>query len=406
MLSIFRTLVLFALIAWVATIGQSALAQTNNLGTDIPTAGSALTTPSESTQPTTAALPFDLRVSPSVVELAMKPGKIVTQAFLLTNHGTIDQQVTVELRDFKSQGIDGLPDIQPDTNFTYATLINSEIDFNQPFLLPAGESQQLILSIDLPEETVEKDWYLSLLMLTEPDLSQTVAGGTNGQKEIVSQGKENNQSETNNQDELLNQDSKFAEFDQFSFSPPETRSQTLTKGAVAAHILLRVTSDNQPQQAWKIQLKLPKVIDSLQKISLSPVVTNLGNSYGTPQFSLLVTDWRKQVILDQTGLPERILAGGQRRVLAQQPQKEDPRSLTGVPFVFAPKFALGSYTFRASIADPNGGNPEVVEETVIALPFSLIGLVFGIWLIRWIIKKITSGRDRQLQTTDLSEVES
>lgn len=400
MLSIFRTLVLFALIAWVATIGQSALAQTNNLGTDIPTAGSALTTPSESTQPTTAALPFDLRVSPSVVELAMKPGKIVTQAFLLTNHGTIDQQVTVELRDFKSQGIDGLPDIQPDTNFTYATLINSEIDFNQPFLLSAGESQQLILSIDLPEEAVEKDWYLSLLMRTEPDLSQTVVGEIRGQEGINSQG------EVNNQSEMHNQDSKFTEFDQFSFSPPETRSQTLTKGAVAAHILLRVTSDNQPQQAWKIQLKLPKVIDSLQKISLSPVVTNLGNSYGTPQFSLLVTDWRKQVILDQTGLPERILAGGQRRVLAQQPQKEDPRSLTGVPFVFAPKFALGSYTFRASIADPNGGNPEVVEETVIALPFSLIGLVFGIWLIRWIIKKITSGKDRQLQTTDLSEVES
>jgi len=269
--------------------------------------------------------PIDLSISPSVVEFAVQPGKTVTQAFELQNNGTVPLQVTPQLRDFQADGPDGLAKILPSLSFPYGELVNSEIKLDQPFTLRPGSSQQLVVSLAIPETAKQQDWYISLVAKTRPDLTDTVMSGSN----------------------------------------------TTAQGTIVSHILLRITNDNKEPLSWKIDLQLPHFIDSLQKLTFQPDITNLSRTYATPELHVAILDWRKQIVSQQEGLPERILAQSTRSIPAKQARKDDPRSFEGIPFTLNQSFAIGPYTVRASIANTTG-EPTIVEQQVIAFPFSIL----------------------------------
>jgi hypothetical protein len=269
--------------------------------------------------------PIDLSISPSVVEFAVQPGKTVTQAFELKNNGTVPLQVTPQLRDFQADGPDGLARILPSLSFPYGELVNSEIKLDQPFTLQPGSSQQLVVSLAIPETAKQQDWYISLVAKTKPDLSGTIFTGSN----------------------------------------------TTAQGTIVAHMLLRITDDNKEPLSWKIDLQLPHFMDTLQKLTFKTEVTNLSRTYATPELNVAITDWRHQIVSQQEGLPERILAQSTRTIPAKQARKDDPRSFEGIPFTLNQPFPLGPYTVRASIANTTG-EPTVVEQQVIAFPFSIL----------------------------------
>ncbi len=284
--------------------------------------------------------PFDLSISPSVVEFAVRPGKSVTQAFELKNNGSVPLKVTPQLRDFQADGLHGLVTILPSLSFPYGKLVNSDIALDQPFTLPAGASQQLVISLTIPENAREQDWYLSLVARTQPDLADTV------------------------------------------FSPS---SNTTTQGTIVAHMLLRVTQNNQEPLAWKINLELPRFIDSLQRVKFTPTVSNLSRTYAIPDLHVTVLNWQKRIVSEQSGLPERILAQAERKIPAQQTRKDDPRSYEGIPFSLNEKFALGPYTVRASIANSTGG-PTIVEQEVFAFPFSILAAILVLVVLIWFLR--------------------
>jgi hypothetical protein len=291
-------------------------------------------------------VPFQLTIAPSVVELAIMPGKAITQVITLKNAGSVDLQVTPQLRDFTSSEISGVPKLLPTISFPYASLANSEIAFDQPFVLKAGQSEQFVLSINVPENAPERDWYFTLLAKTQADTSGTLY----------------------------------------------QTSLAKTEGTIGANILVRVTQDNAFPLTWKADLPLPKIIDSLQKIEFSPVVTNTSQTYAIPEVSVVILDWRNQIVSEQSGLPERILAQGSRQIMAQQPRKDDPRSLEGVPFILGQRFLLGPYTVRVSIAN-NTTTPLVVEQTVWAIPFVLLTALLGFSLL-WSVLRAYRARSR------------
>lgn len=257
--------------------------------------------------------------------MAIQPGKVVTQAFLIENNGTVDLEIRPTLRDFAADGESGLPKLLPTSTFPYAQLVNSEIQLNRPFLLPAGQSEQLVLEVRPSELAEQRDWYFTLLLETTPDTSNTV---------IQNHG-------------------------------------AATTGQIGANVLLRVTQTNQVPLRWDVLFELPRFIDSLQKLEFTALVSNQSQTVAAPDMTVTILKGNEEIVSEQTALPDRILAQSARRIYAQQARKDDPRSLEGVPFRFEPAFALGKYTVRASIRN-NSGGPYVMEQEFWALPFSLV----------------------------------
>jgi hypothetical protein len=262
--------------------------------------------------------------------MAIQPGKVVTQAFLIENNGTVDLEIRPTLRDFTADGETGVPQLLESSTFPYAQLVNSEIRLNQPFTLPAGQSEQLVLEVRPSELAEQKDWYFAVWLETKPDTRYTVL---------------------------------------------ET-SGAATTGQIGANVLVRVTQTNQIPLRWDVRFELPRFIDSLQKLEFTALVSNQSQTMAAPDMTVTVLKGDDQILSEDTALPDRILAQSSRRIYAQQARKDDPRSFEGVPFRFEPVFALGRYTVRASIRNNTGG-PYVVEHELWALPFSLIvGIVF------------------------------
>lgn len=295
--------------------------------------------------------PLQLSISPSVLEAAIKPGKTITKAFQVKNNGLEDTSLKFVLRDFEANGQTGQPKLLPDSTFPYAHLANADFQLGDEFILPAGESTQAVLTISVPENAPEKDWYFILLAKTSNEGS-------------------------------------FAGV-----------SQAHPQGSVGANILVRVTNDNTIPLNWKLDLNLPPVIDSLQTLSFEPLVHNESVTFAIPEMNLVILDWRGKIVSEQQALPQRVLAQSSRRMLAARPQKDDPRSLEGIPFSFAPRFALGPYKVRASVVNDIDG-PVVVEETVYAVPFSIIAALIVLAVGVVVVKKLPSAANRKSSTVD------
>lgn len=268
---------------------------------------------------------FDLSVSPSVVEVALMPGKLVTQAIQVENAGQYDVVITPTLHDFIADNESGIPQLQTATTFPYARLDNADYQLNTPFALRAGESTQLVVALDPPETAPERDWYFTLLLTAVPDQSTSVA-----------------------------------------------QVAASSRGAVGVNFLVSVTPTDALEREWGLTLqRLPRFMDSLQSITFDVIAENRSTHVGTPDLRILVLDARKQVVYEATGLAERVLAGSRRSLQAAQTDPQDPRSLQGAPFTFDPLFAWGPYTVRATIRNGTNG-PVIMEQTVWALPFSLL----------------------------------
>lgn len=281
--------------------------------------------------------PIQLSIEPSVLEVAIKPGKTITKAFQVKNQGSSDVSLKFVLRDFTADNKTGQPHLLDTSSFPYAGLANSEFELGDEFLLPAGESTQAVLKLEVPENAVEKDWYFLLIAQSSSD--DSFAGVT----------------------------------------------QAHPQGSVAANVLVRITQDNIIPLNWRLELNLPRFIDSLQSLSFEPLIHNDSTTYAIPEVNVVILDWRGQIISEQQGLAQRVLSDSSRYLSAAKPSKEDPRSMEGAPFELAPRFAFGPYRVRASVVNDIDG-PVVVEQVVYALPFSLVGALLVLLIGAWVLK--------------------
>lgn len=279
------------------------------------------------------APPVDLSITPAVVEVLIQPGKSVSRAFTVKNLGTENLNATVSLRDFVSDSLSGTPVILESSQFPHASLINSDRSFNTPFVLGPGDEQQLVLSLDIPEDAQERDWYVVLLVQTE----------------------------SVQRDPLIN-------------------SRALSQGTIGATLLIRVSRTESIPLQWGVKFpKLPKVFDSLRALHIEPLVENLNPSLAIPDLSIVVRNWRGEVVYSQAALPERVLAGSTRVIRAQETDPNDPRSLVPKDFVYDPPFAIGPYTVEARVSN-QAGAPLLVQQKVWAAPVSLIVVLGGLIL--------------------------
>lgn len=280
---------------------------------------------------------LDLSLSPSVVEFTMQPGKLVTQTFLIKNQGNTDLILTPKLRDFSSNGVNGQPVLAESSEFPYAQLQNSDRTLNQPFLLKANDTQQLVLALDPPEDAQEKDWYVALSVEAIPD----------------------------------------------SRSQITQQNGAAVSGQIVSNMIIRIAKTDQAPLKWNFELQgIPRFVDSLQSVVVQPVVHNESETAATPEMRVLALNWKGDIVWEQDALPERVLAQSTRHISAAQQRKDDPRSYQPTRFEFDPLFAVGAYTIRATIRN-NAEGPKIVEQSFIAFPFSVLIAVLALgvgWL--------------------------
>jgi len=122
-----------------------------------------------------------LSLSPSIFEANIKPGKTITQVFTLKNNSAAEQTFVARVIPFTPGDALGNPSLRPNLLpewLKYFSLSNSDIKLNEPFVLAANQSTQLILTINVPGRTGSGDLYSTLLVSSvvkdTPNVSSTM----------------------------------------------------------------------------------------------------------------------------------------------------------------------------------------------------------------------------------------
>lgn len=136
---------------------------------------------------------FSLSINPPVAQIIIKPGKSITNVFTIKNLANIPQTFTVRLIPFTSGDTWGNPHLLPSHNpdwLKYFSLVNSDISLDEPFEIGANTSQQLVLSLSVPDNAPLTDHYATLLVTqtTPPagDLENTRLSGSIGANILLS----------------------------------------------------------------------------------------------------------------------------------------------------------------------------------------------------------------------------
>ena len=115
------------------------------------------------------AADYGLSVTPPLLRVHIKPGKSITQVFTLNNLGQGDQTLVARIVPFTEADHQGNPVLNPKSTapwLSYFSLANSTVKFNEPFTITSGATEQLILSLTVPDNAPLEDIYATLMIST------------------------------------------------------------------------------------------------------------------------------------------------------------------------------------------------------------------------------------------------
>jgi hypothetical protein len=294
-----------------------------------------------------------LSISPPLLEVMIQPGKSITKAYQLTNNSDFDLYLTAKVVPFTPADLSGNIKLQdsdlpiPTSNFF--TLQNSNIQFNQPFQLSAGTSQQLVLKVDIPQVTEEKDHYYTLL------IEQAEQGEYIGSRHRIK---------------------------------------------IGSNLLITVSQSGQPRTEFNLAefSAQPKFADLFDQIEFNLIVENTGQAFFKPDGKIEVYNTlfnRKMAELDL--FPENVLVNSSRKIRCMENQTKTITSEVSADFtseVLRPIACSFSSTlpgkYKAVITSPS--NKPLTTNTqhqtyFYLIPFRLILALGLIILIIWQINR-------------------
>lgn len=285
-----------------------------------------------------SAQDFGLSISPPLLQVSIKPGKSVTQVFNLQNNSFSSVTLIPQIIPFTSNNISGQPQLQPQLQpdwLSYFSLINTDITLNQPFTIPAGQKQQLVLNLSVPSSSPTHDHYATLLLTS-----------------------------------------------------PENQSTSLTgiSASLGANLLLTVTSTADPHSISQIKELLPQsslmfkigstfFLDNLTPVSFKATLKNQG-SHLIETHGLFEIGHQNKTIHLQSLLPVYTLAYSQRQLLASPSGQ----------LTFTPSLNhLGSYQANISLRAPNSSANSSI--TLVFLPIKAgLSLILLLIIITTLLK--------------------
>ena len=306
---------------------------------------------------------FNLSISPPLLQATIKPGKSISQVFTIYNNSTNPIKLTPRIVPFLPEDHQGNPSLKPQFNPTwlsYFSLANSKIFLNQPFTLLAGQSDQLILNIKVPNLDTPTDHYATLLV------SQDTSSGVTGT------------------------------------GSPEVGSGNSTSpisGSIGSNILLTIANQAAPPTILKLaqleptNTKFIKIgqtyfLDNLTPVQFKAKLENLG-PHQAQAHGLLQVHQGTKVISIQPLLPVNVLAQSTRELTASPSAQShlgsvaDPHS-RGV-IVFHPSIThIGSFKASLNIRSESGSTQNSIN--LVLLPVkALLGLILGLILLNWVL---------------------
>ena len=122
-------------------------------------------------------MPLNLSISPAQLEIIIKPGTTITQAYQITNNSdqTVFLQTSVE--PWLPLGTDGsltYRDVSPNPNLHFS-LSNANLNLGQTFKLPPQQSRQLVLKVKTDPSTPIADSYYTFFVSQSPSTSLTLS---------------------------------------------------------------------------------------------------------------------------------------------------------------------------------------------------------------------------------------
>ena len=235
---------------------------------------------------------FSLGIYPPILEVMIKPGKTITQAYKVKNSGD-DLVLIPNIVSFNPKDELGnvyLTRLNPVTK-NWFSLTNANIQLDQPFSLPSGTSQQLVLKIKIPENAIESDHYFSLTLTTSP-------------------------------------------------TPLIGMTKTGMKGVIASNILLTISEDGTPQRKAEIsKFSSKKLLDSFDKPAFDVQIRNIGQAYLQPQGSISIYNTIGKKIANLELLPENVLVNAIRKINCRADDADDKVR----PCQWDPGFLIGRY---------------------------------------------------------------
>ncbi len=258
-----------------------------------------------------------LSVEPSLVTIQIKPGKAITKAFTVKNSSDVEKQLVVRLLPFEKADNAGNPALDVKTNspwLKYFTLSNTNVKFDEPFTVKENSSEQIILSISIPENANVEDFYTTLLFST------------------------------------------------YTNALPTDTKGTIISASIGANLLLTITPEVDPKTILKvdnIKITSPNIkigrrvfVDSLTPITYELKASNIGNHITQSKGTTSIT--KKDEVLSLQGiLPQYIISKNTRQLLNLD---------GGNTFKFTPNpLSFGWHNIKVNIKSDNTNSNNSVE---------------------------------------------
>jgi hypothetical protein len=292
----------------------------------------------------TYAADYGLSISPPLLRVHIKPGKSITQVFRLENLSKSEKTLVAGIVPFTDADELGNPILNPKANtpwISYFSLANSSITLDKPFTIKSGSSEQLILSLSVPESAPSRDIYATLLIATynntiDDDFMGTSVSGIIGANLLIT---------VNSQ------------------AFPDT--------------ILRI-EDFKPQQGSFLKIGNIYLADSISPLTFSAVVNNQGNYIAETKGVFRVTTRNKPIHLEGI-LPVNVIGNSRRQLL----------NTNGDAFEYSPSLTnTGLHRLSLEIQTDNSSTTGSIE--IFFFPLKLtIGLIIALLLIATTVKFTT-----------------
>lgn len=298
------------------------------------------------TAPLIHAAPVGFSIDPPLLRVQIKPGKSITKIFKIENKQDSDKSVVARLVPFNKSDSQGNPivDVKNTANWLrFFSLSNSNIKLNEPFIIKGKSSEQLILSITIPETANLEDLYLTLLVSTY--------------------------------DNSLESDLKGS----------------LISATIGANMLISVTSDLNPATILKIEKIEPisgsftkfsrqYLADNLSPLTFTALVKNSGKFTTETKGIFKVAKNNLPVYLDGV-LPQYIISGSERRLLNSD----------GKNFSFTPTISnIGQHKISIEIKSDNTNTENSID--IFFFPFKATGGLILLTIILRLVLKSTKSK--------------
>lgn len=287
---------------------------------------------------------YGLSISPPLLRIHIKPGKSITQVFTIENLSKTDQILIASIVPFTEADHFGNPILDPKANanwLSFFSLVNSQIKFDQPFTIVAESSEQLILSLSIPETAPLKDLYATLIVSTyDNSLNQELMG-------------------------------------------------TSLRATIGSNLLITISSSAFPDTILKIEdffpiegtyLKIGNLyfVDSITPVKFTATAYNEGSFTAETKGVFRVSSNNKPVFM-QGVLPINVIAKSKRQLT----------NTDGHSFVFSPSIGnIGTHQISLEIKTENSNTQSTIN--VFFLPLKLfLGLLLT-FIIIISIQKFTS----------------